>query len=136
MSLVKFTDVTLFWSFLTERNSMSNKFQVDLSQLNDAQINKLEDLGLQVRNKGDDRENYITAKSKNYEIRAYDKNGDELKGISIGNGTKADILFGTYEWKSPAGQKGTSLSIKKLVITDLVEYGVDAEEVEADVEVL
>lgn len=125
MSLVKFVDVTLFWPFLYERNNMSQKYQVDIANLSDAQVSKLEDLGLSVRNKGDDRDNFLTAKSKNFEIRAYDKNGDELKGVTIGNGSKATILFDTYQWKSPTGQQGTSLSIKKLVVTDVVEYASD-----------
>lgn len=133
MSLVKFTDVTLYWPNLYERNSMSNKFQVNLSQLSDAQVEKLEDLGVNVRNKGNEEENFITAKSSNFEIRPYDTSGTELKGVTVGNGTKATILFDTYSWKTPAGKKGTSVSIKKLVITDLVEYVSDKID-EAEVE--
>lgn len=131
MSLTKFVDVTLYWPFLYERNNMSGKYQVDIANLSDAQVEKLEDLGLSVRNKGDDRDNFLTAKSKNYEIRAYDKNGDEIKGVNVGNGSKATILFDTYSWKSPTGMQGTSLSIKKLVVTDLVSYG-DVDEVGED----
>jgi hypothetical protein len=136
MSLIKFVDVTLYWPFLYERNNLSQKYQVDLSNLSDAQVEKLEDLGLNVRNKGDERENFLTAKSSNYEIKPYDKNGNELKGVAIGNGSKATILFSTYGWKSPTGQKGTSLSIKKLVVTDIVEYAADSEASEEVEEVL
>lgn len=121
MSLVKFENVTLFWQNLYKPNDMSGKFQIDLTNLSPKQIEKLEEMELNVRNKGDDRNDFITAKSK-YEIRAYDKNGDELRDVTIGNGSKASILFDTYSWKSPTGKKGTSLSIKKLIITDLQEY--------------
>lgn len=134
MSLVKFVDVTLFWPFLYERNNMSQKYQVDIANLSNAQIEKLEDLGLTVRNKGDDRQDFLTAKSKNFEIKAYDTSGNELKGVTIGNGSKATILFDTYSWKSPTGQKGTSLSIKKLVVTDIVEYLAEGEGADAEVE--
>lgn len=122
MSLIKFTDVTLFWPNLYERNSMSNKYQVDLADLTDAQVEKLEDLGINVRNKGNEEGNFITAKSAHYEIKPYDTSGNELKGVVVGNGTKATVLFDTYSWKTPAGKKGVSVSIKKLIITDLVEY--------------
>lgn len=133
MSLTKFNDVTLYWANLSERNSMSGKYQVDIGNLSDAQVEKLEDLGVNVRNKGNDAENFITAKSANYEITAYDTNGDEIKGVKIANGSKATILFDTYSWKTPAGKKGTSVSIKKLVVTDLIPYDTAAsleEEVE------
>lgn len=137
MSLVKFENVTLYWPFLYERNNLSNKFQVDISNLNDKQVDKLEDIGLAVRNKGDERDNFLTAKSKNYEIRAYDTSGNEIKDVKIGNGSKATILFDTYQWKSPTGQKGTSLSIKKLVVTEIVGYTADVDTVEdEEIEVL
>lgn len=133
MSLTKFTDVTLYWANLSERNSMSGKYQVDIGNLSDAQVEKLEDLGVNVRNKGNDADNFITAKSANYEIKAYDTNGNEIKGVMIGNGTKATILFDTYSWKNPAGKKGVSVSLKKLVITDLVAYDAN-EALEEEVE--
>ena len=132
MSLTKFTNVTLYWPNLYERNRMSGKFQVDLAQLSDAQVEKLEDMGIKVRNKGNEEENFVTAKSAKYEIKPYDTSGNELKDVTVGNGTKATVLFDTYEWKSPTGNKGVSLSIKKLVITDLVEYA--AAESEDEVE--
>ena len=132
MSLTKFTNVTLYWPNLYERNRMSGKFQVDLAQLSDAQVEKLEDMGIKVRNKGNEEENFVTAKSAKYEIKPYDTSGNELKDVTVGNGTKATVLFDTYEWKSPTGNKGVSLSIKKLVVTDLVEYA--AAESEDEVE--
>lgn len=131
MSLVKFTDVTLYWPFLYERNGLSGAYQVDISNLSDAQVEKLEDMGINVRNKGDDRNNFLTAKSKNFEIKPYDTSGNELKGVTIGNGSKATIVFDGYSWKNPAGKKGVSMSIKKLIVTDMVEYisdGVSADE--------
>lgn len=133
MSLTKFVDVTLYWPFLYERNNLSNKFQVDISGLSDAQVEKLEDLGLTVRNKGDERDNFLTAKSSKFEIKPYDKNGTELKGVTVGNGSKATILFDTFSWKNPAGKSGVSMSIKRLVITDLVEYAKEGDAEEEDV---
>lgn len=133
MSLTKFVDVTLYWPFLYERNNLSNKFQVDISGLSDAQVEKLEDLGLTVRNKGDERDNFLTAKSSKFEIKPYDKNGTELKGVTIGNGSKATILFDTFSWKNPAGKSGVSMSIKKLIVTDLVEYAKESDAEEEDV---
>lgn len=136
MSLVKFTDVTLFWPYLYERNGLSGAYQVDIANLSDAQVEKLEDMGINVRNKGDDRENFLTAKSKNFEIKPYDTSGNELKGITIGNGSKATIVFDGYKWKNPAGKSGVSMSIKKLIVNDVVEYIGDDSSVEDIEEVL
>lgn len=121
MALIKFVDVTLFWPFLNEKNDLSGKYQVDLSNLSDAQVEKLEDLGLTVRNKGDDRGNFLTAKSSKFPITPYSTSGDDLSGVQIGNGSKATILFDTYEWNFK-NKTGVSLGIKKLIVTDVVEY--------------
>jgi hypothetical protein len=133
MALTKFVGVTLYWPFLYERNNLSNKYQVDICNLSDAQVEALEDRGVTVRNKGDERGNFLTAKSDKYEIRPYDTNGTELKGITIGNGSKATILFDTFSWKNPAGKKGVSMGIKKLIVTDVVEYSKDATTADEDV---
>ena len=54
----------------------------------------------------------------------------------VGNGSKANLMVKPYGWKSPTGQKGISLGIVKMVVTDLNEYtggGVDVSDlVEAD----
>jgi hypothetical protein len=132
MALVKFNDVTLYWAFLTEKNDLSDKYQVDLCNLNDAQVEKLEDLGLVVRNKGDDRGNFLTAKSSKYPITPYTTSGDEIHE-KVANGSKASVLFDTYEWNFK-NKTGVSMGIKKLIVTDLIAY--EAEVSEEDVEVL
>lgn len=132
MALVKFNDVTLYWAFLDEKNDLSDKYQVDLCNLNDAQVEKLEDLGLVVRNKGDDRGNFLTAKSSKYPITPYTTSGDEIHE-KVANGSKASVLFDTYEWNFK-NKTGVSMGIKKLIVTDLIPY--EQEISEEDVEVL
>lgn len=132
MALVKFNEVTLYWAFLDEKNDLSDKYQVDLCNLNDAQVEKLEDLGLVVRNKGDDRGNFLTAKSSKYPITPYTTSGDEIHE-KVANGSKASVLFDTYEWNFK-NKTGVSMGIKKLIVTDLIPY--EQEISEEDVEVL
>jgi len=135
--MFKLTNVDLYWAFLSETNNLSGKYQVDVCNLNDAQVDKLEDEGIKVRTKEDDRGYFITCKSAKYPINAYDKNGDVIN-VKVANGSKADVLIKPYEWKSPTGTKGTSGGIAKLVVTDLIEYKDDAvDSIEEDsVEVL
>jgi hypothetical protein len=115
----------VMWAYLDRQNEMSGKYQVDLCNLSDAAVNALEGMGLTVRQK-DDKGYFITCKSNN-PIKAFDKNGDIIDGVSIGNGSKAEALVGFYEWRYQK-KEGVSPSLKKLVITELQAYE-DAEAV-------
>ena len=119
-------DVTLYWANLRQRNEMSGKYQVDLCNLNEKQKEALEDAGISVRNKGDDRGDFVTAKSKNFEIVPINKEGLEIpEDVIVGNGTKANVIAETYEWNhAPTKRSGVSLGIKigGLVITDMNQY--------------
>jgi len=115
----------VMWAYLDRQNEMSGKYQVDLCNLSDAAVNALEEMGLTVRQK-DDKGYFITCKSNNA-IKAFDKNGDIIDGISIGNGSKAEALVGFYEWRYQK-KEGVSPSLKKLVITEIQAYE-DAESV-------
>lgn len=121
MALMKLTDVTLYWPFLDEVNKLSGKYQVDVTNLSPKQVARLEEEGVNVRNKGDERNHFVTMKSTKFPIRAFNPDGSEIHA-KVGNNTIADVVVTTYAWKSPTGQKGVSAGIQKLVITDLVEY--------------
>lgn len=125
----------VYWAQLNKINEMSGKYQVNLCNLSDAAVEALEAMGLSVL-VGEDKKaemgRYITCKSNN-PIRAYDTDGDELSEL-VGNGSKAKAVVGAYEWKYK-NKKGMSASLKKLVITDLVEYASDSGSID-DEEVL
>jgi len=123
---------TVYWANLSSKNAMSGKYQFDLGNLSSAAVNALEERGMKPRNKGDDKENFITIKSSN-PIRAYNTSGDEI-GCLVGNGSTAAAVVGYYDWKSPAGQQGRSPSCLKLVITDLNEYTEEGGGVDFDLE--
>lgn len=115
----------VYWAQLNKINEMSNKYQVNLCNLSDAAVEALEAMGISVsigEDKKADMGRFITCKSNN-PIRAYDTDGDEISEL-IGNGSKAKAVVGSYEWKYK-NKKGTSPSLKKLVITNLVEYASD-----------
>lgn len=117
----------IFWAQLSKPNEMSGKYQVNLCKLSDAAVAALEGMGVSVTNKEDKPEmgNYITCKSAN-PIRAYDADGIEITG-NIGNNSKGRAVVSSYEWKYK-NKKGVSPSLVKLVVTELVEYGVEAVE--------
>tara|TARA_R110000803_G_scaffold1228_7_gene4033 strand:- start:726 stop:1139 length:414 start_codon:yes stop_codon:yes gene_type:complete len=124
MSDVKPIVVTadVYWANLNRVNEMSGKFQVELCNLSDKAVEALEELGLSIKNADnkEDQGNYITCASRNA-IRAYNTDGDELKGIEVGNGSKARAVLGFYDWTFK-GKAGRSPSLQKLIVDDLIVF--------------
>jgi hypothetical protein len=113
----------IYWAQLSKMNEMSGAYQVNLCNLSDAAAEALEEMGLSVNQDSEkkaDMGKYITCKSKNKPMKAFDVDGDEITE-DIGNGSKAKALVGTYSW-TYKNKKGVSASLIKLVVTDLVEY--------------
>jgi len=136
----------LFWPNLTHRNKLDSRgrYTVDLANLSDAAVTAMEDMGIPVYNKGDERGSYVTCKSIN-KYRAYKSDGSELlikgrtprddtddpeSGVVVGNGSKSKCLVGYYDWEH-LKTKGRSASLKRLVIDEVVEYQAEVEEMEA-----
>jgi hypothetical protein len=114
-------NATLMWASLQKENTMSGKFQVELTELSPAAVSALEELGVEANKNPQKPEKgfYVTCKSS-YPIVAYDKNGNEIDCL-VGNGSKAQVVLGSYQWQFK-NKTGVSPSIKKLVVTDLVKY--------------
>lgn len=113
----------VYWAQLKKINEMSGAYQVNLCNLSDAAAKALEEMGITVNfdeEKKAEMGKYITCKSKNRPMKAFDVDGEEITE-EIGNGSKAKALVTPYEWKYK-NKNGISASLIKLVITDLVEY--------------
>ena len=119
-------NAVLYWPNLTQVNGMSGKYQVDLSQLSPSATAWLSDSGIKVNNKGDERGDYITAKS-GYEIPAVDAEGNPIEAM-VGNGTQATVRLAIVEGKHPKFGAWTIASIKKLIVNNLVEYEAEGSE--------
>ncbi len=123
----------VFWCQNDKINEMSGKFQLNLCNLSDAAAAAFEGMGISVQ-VGDggkaDMGKYITCKSEK-PIRVYDTDGDEITDTQIGNGSKAKALVSSYEW-TYKNKKGVSPSLRKLIITDLVEYAVGGGSIDDD----
>lgn len=124
----------IFWAQHNKVNDMSGKYQINLCNLSDAAVEALEEMGISVQ-EGTDKKaemgRYVTCKSEK-PIRVYDAEGDEINE-AIGNGSKGKALVSSYGW-TYKNKKGVSPSLRKLVITDLVEYAgasIDADDDEA-----
>jgi hypothetical protein len=125
----------LYWPNLTMKNQLANKYTVDLALLSDEAVTALEDMGLKVNNKGDERGYYITCKSNN-KYRAFQTDGEEIlikgrtplddeddpdMGVVVANGSEAKCLVGFYDWEYMK-KKGRSPTLRRMVISNVVEY--------------
>ena len=144
-------NATLMWAFLDRKDTTFNeeasaKFQVDLAFLSEAAVEKLEGLGVNVREK-QDKGSFITCKSK-YPINAYDTDGITIVGndrdtgkplegnVKVGNGSTATVTLNFYDYKTPAGAKGVNATVKRLCITDLIEYEAEGSDEDESLEAL
>ena len=137
--LVQLKNVELMWANLTEKSEMSDKYQVDLVNLDKQQVGLLEAAGLTVRNskkekKNEDKGMWITAKSgwSPFPNNVFDGRNGAPQGTlfpieearSIGNGTIAHVEVGSYGWgKFAKTGDERSCGLNKLKIVKLVSNG-------------
>ena len=128
----------VFWACTQTPNPTSDKEQytINLANLSDKAVKALEELGITVHSNAEKRPDegqYITCKS-NYKIDAFDEKGELVDGSKkIANGSKCTAIVSSYEWEY-RGKKGVSPSLKKLTITNLIEYkGIKDDELMDDV---
>lgn len=116
----------LHWPFLNKPNDMSGKYQVDIGKLSSKAVDALSAMSIQVRNKGDDRGNYVTVKS-NHPIMPAFSGMDAVDSSLIGNGSKANVAVKPYHWDFK-GKTGVSPSLVKMLITEVAVYDKDGGE--------
>jgi len=118
-----------YWASISNPNTTFEPvWTIDLSVDADNK-KKAIDSGLAVKNKGDDRGDFVTIKRK-----VHSKNGNQnnppslkdsqkrdIKGTLIGNGSDVNVLYKTYEW-SYAGKKGIGADLQAVQVLNLVEY--------------
>lgn len=117
---------------LTTVDQLSQKYSIQLGNLSGPAIEKLEELGMSVKNKDDayNRGSFIECKSKfpidnsgKYGI-LYEADGKtpfEDSPSSIGAGSVVRATLKTYEWKAPGNKQGVGAHIVKLVVEELAK---------------
>jgi hypothetical protein len=77
--------------------------------------------GLSIKNKGDERGDFVTIKRK-----AKRKDGSlkrPLQNTLIGNGSTVNVLFKTYEWNhKPTNRSGKSADLQAVQVVNLIPY--------------
>ena len=122
-------------------DQFSGKFGVQLCNLSDAAVDKLEELGVNVREETKDynRGRFIQCKS-NYPINnggkfplVYLPDGSKYEGLmdSVGYGSAVRATLDIYEW-TYAGKSGVGARIKKLTLDEIKEPEASASFEEAE----
>jgi len=110
---------TLYWVERNKLNKFSDKYQIVLGNLSEKAVNALDDMGIAAANKGDEKDYFITMKSKN-PMRVTDEQGVEYDSdVMIANGSEAVCVVGYYDWSVGTGR---SPSMIKCKVTKMIEY--------------
>lgn len=127
MSVVKIKG-ELFWAkwmkeINTKFNDKNDRFECVVGNISDADIKKLESLGIKMKHK-DTQGFYITAKSK-WEFAPMTEDGVKVPIEQIGNGSKVEVDLTSYT--HPMSKiHGNAPSIKYIKMLDLVKYEPEA----------
>lgn len=121
----------LFWTKdmveygMFQKDQPKPKYVANFYNLDDSSIETLKEAGIKVQH-NDDKGHYVSAKS----IKAFmpvDMKGKPVPPLTIGNGSKCVVVGEAYAWEF-GKKKGVSLSAKKIIVTELIEYAAQEEE--------
>tara|TARA_R100001244_G_C5149048_1_gene129342 strand:- start:110 stop:577 length:468 start_codon:yes stop_codon:yes gene_type:complete len=120
-----------YWAAVKSPNTTfdpDGMWTVDVCNLDEANLNIANKDNLIVKNKGDDRGDFVTIKRKvmrkdGQRNRQPDLMDGQKKILDcmIGNGSTVNVLYSTYDWEY-RGRKGTSADLRTVQVLDLVPY--------------
>jgi len=121
----------VYWASVVEPNTTYEPaWQADITIDDDETRQKLESIGLNVKNKGDERGDFFSAKRKVMKKDGSNRNPPVVLDAKrnpwdnrlVGNGTTAKIKIQPYEY-SYAGKAGVTADFIAMQVIDLVPYG-------------
>jgi hypothetical protein len=121
-----------YWASITTPNKtfdIDGVWTLDVCNLDKKNIEMVKADGLTIKNKGDDRGDFVTIKRKvkrkdgneNLAPIVVDAQKRPLINTLVGNGSVVKVLYSTYDWEFK-GRNGTSADLRSVMITDLVPY--------------
>lgn len=110
-----------YWASVFKLNEMSKKYQIDIANLSQADQEKLKSYGVKIKNKGDDRGDFITCKATKI-WKVLDANGNAWSPEkSIGNGSDIEVVVSLYDHML-SNVHGTGTGYIEVKVNNLVEY--------------
>ena len=122
-----------YWASVVSPNTTFDEdgvYSVDIAvDANNKKVAEAE--GLSIKNKGDERGDFVTIKRKakrkdgnpNKAPDVMDGMKRPLQNTLIGNGSDVNVLYKTYEWThKPTGRSGKSADLQAIQVVNLVAY--------------
>jgi len=114
-----------FWTKLNRKDEYSDKYQLDVGDLSEKSKEVLTSHGVKLKNKNDDRGEFITARTQ-YLVPVIDSDKKVIDSDTlIGNGSSVRVKIDFNKTHPFVEKYGTSMYLKKVQVTELVEYGRD-----------
>jgi len=114
-----------FWTKLNRKDEYSDKYQLDVGDLSEKSKEVLTSHGVKLKNKNDDRGDFITARTQ-YLVPVIDSDKKVIDSDTlIGNGSSVRVKIDFNKTHPFVEKYGTSMYLKKVQVTELVEYGKD-----------
>lgn len=112
-----------YWTKLNRKDEYSDKYQLDVGDLSDKSKEVLATHGVKLKNKEDDRGEFVTARTR-YVVVVIDSDRKVIdQDTLIGNGSSVKVKVAFNKTHPFAEKYGTSLYLNKVQVTELVEYG-------------
>ena len=112
-----------FWTKLNRKDEYSDKYQLDVGDLSDKSKEVLATHGVKLKNKEDDRGEFVTARTR-YVVAVIDSDKRTIdQDTLIGNGSSVKVKVAFNKTHPFVEKYGTSLYLNKVQVTELVEYG-------------
>jgi hypothetical protein len=124
---------TAYWACVAHPNTTFDEdgvWTIDVGLLDAPNKKLVKNLGLSLKDKGDDRGEFVTVKRKvrrkgggvNRPPSLVDSELKPMFNTLIGNGSKVNVRFETYDWEF-GGKSGTGADLVGVQVVDLVSFG-------------
>jgi hypothetical protein len=129
---------TAYWASVITPNTKFDAdgvWTIDVGNLDDLNKKKAQKDGLTIKNKGDEKEDFVTFKRKvrnakgslNRQPNVVDANKRLITETMIGNGSKVNVLYEPFEWNF-GGKTGVSADLRAVQVTELVPYSTEEDD--------
>ena len=127
-----------YWASIVAPNTTFDSdgvWSIDVCNLDKKNLDLVKKDGLTVKNKGDDRGDFVTVKRKvrnqksgelNRAPTVVDAQKRAMMNTAVGNGSVVNVKYNPYEWEF-AGRKGIGANLNAIQVVDLVPYSSDSD---------
>jgi hypothetical protein len=129
---------TAYWASIVAPNTTFDSdgvWSIDVCNLDKENLAIVKEDGLDVKNKGDERGDFVTIKRKvrnqktgelNRAPTLVDAQKRTMMGTAVGNGSTVNVRYRAYPWEF-GGRKGISGHLLGVQVMDLVPYASEAD---------